>query len=82
MTCTELIEYLSQYIDQELDTELEKAAQEHLASCHNCSIALDNTKKTITLGRLALAKPLTGVKREKLYSQLQQVFAQQTETGS
>ncbi len=81
MTCTELIEYLSQYIDQELDTELEKAAQEHLASCRNCSVALDTTKKTITLGRLALAKPLAGAKREKLYGRLKQAFEDQTKTG-
>jgi anti-sigma factor RsiW len=43
MNCSELMQYLSDYIDQELDEELTAEAQEHLATCHNCSVVLDST---------------------------------------
>ena len=51
MTCEELIGYLSDYIDQNLDEDLMAAAREHLSTCHNCSVVLDSTQKTILLYR-------------------------------
>ena len=48
-TCEDLVRYLSDYLDNELDEALVSAAQEHLATCHNCRVVLDSTQKTIRL---------------------------------
>ncbi len=51
MTCEQLVRYLSEYIDRGLDERLRVEAEEHLATCENCSVVLDTTRWTITLFR-------------------------------
>lgn len=51
MDCAQLIQYLSDYIDNQLDEDLTEAARAHLSTCHNCSVVLDSTRKTILLYR-------------------------------
>ena len=74
MTCEELLQYLSDYIDQNLDEELTAAAQEHLATCHNCRVVLDTTKQTIFLFREQGKRTIPAARRQHLFNQLQDAF--------
>lgn len=51
LTCEDLVTYLSEYLEDELDTELVQAAEAHLATCDNCRVVLDSTRRTIHLYR-------------------------------
>ncbi len=50
-TCKQLIAQLSSFLDGELDPVLCQKIEQHLATCPNCSMVVDTTKKTITLYR-------------------------------
>ncbi len=76
MTCEELLQYLSDYIDQNLDEELTAAAQEHLATCHNCRVVLDTTQQTISLFREQGKRTIPTLRRQRLFDQLQDAFLQ------
>jgi predicted anti-sigma-YlaC factor YlaD len=71
MNCEELIRYLSDYIDNELDSQLRADAQEHLATCHNCSNVLDTTRQTITLYRNINRQTIPLSRRSSLFKSLQ-----------
>ena len=79
MTCEELLQYLSDYIDQDLDEELTTAAQEHLATCHNCRVVLDTTQQTIFLFREQGKRTIPAARRQRLFDQLQDAFLQSEE---
>lgn len=77
LRCEDLLNFLSAYIDGELDAELTAAAREHLATCQNCSIALDSTQRTILLYReQGQTEVLGGARREALYARIAAAFAQ------
>jgi len=71
MNCEELIRYLSDDIDNELVPELRADGQEHLATCHNCSIVLDTTRQTITLYRNINRQTIPLSRRSSLFKSLQ-----------
>ncbi len=79
MTCEELLAYLSDYIDQNLNEELIAEAQEHLATCHNCRVVLDTTQQTIFLYRQQGQRQIPAVRRQRLFSQLQNAFLKKPE---
>ncbi len=79
MECHELILYLSDYVDQNLDEELDKAAQQHLATCQNCRVVLDTTQKTIFLYRQQGKKAIPAERRQRLFNQLEQAFLNKDE---
>lgn len=74
MNCDELIAYLSDYIDQDLDEELRSDAQEHLATCQNCRVALDTTQKMIFLYRQNGRRSIPAERRGELFDRLQKAF--------
>lgn len=74
MTCEELLRYLSDYIDQNLDEALTAAAQEHLATCHNCRVVLDTTQQTIFLFREQGKQTIPAARRQQLFNRLQDAF--------
>ena len=49
MDCGELLEQLSEFIDREAQEELCREIEKHLEHCHDCSIRVDQTQKTILL---------------------------------
>ncbi|HZM28138.1 MAG TPA: zf-HC2 domain-containing protein [Gemmatimonadales bacterium] len=49
MDCGELLEQLSEYLDHEAKVELCREIEKHLEHCHDCSIKVDQTQKTILL---------------------------------
>lgn len=50
-TCKQLIAQLSSFLDGELDPFVCEKIEQHLATCPNCRMVVDTTKKTITLYR-------------------------------
>ena len=74
ISCEELLQYLSDYIDNNLDEELTAVAQHHLATCQNCRVVLDSTKKTIFLYREQGRRAIPARRRQRLFNQLQEAF--------
>lgn len=49
MDCTEVMEQLSDYLDADAKAELQRAVDEHLHACHDCSYYVDSVRKTVVL---------------------------------
>jgi anti-sigma factor RsiW len=74
MTCEELVSYLSDYLDQNLDEELTAAAQRHLATCQNCRVVVQTTRRVIQLGQAQYQIGLPPDRRDRLFMRLRQAF--------
>jgi anti-sigma factor RsiW len=55
LDCRELIEFLAAYLDGELAAEERAAFESHLSLCPHCVDYLASYRKTIHLGKQALA---------------------------
>ncbi len=55
--CEELLGSLSAYIDGDLSPELCQELEKHLASCDNCQVVLNTTRRTIDLVQAPIEKP-------------------------
>jgi anti-sigma factor RsiW len=55
MTCREFIDFLWKYLDEELEPGERTTFDEHLAVCPDCVAYLDSYRRTVALGRDALA---------------------------
>jgi adenosyl cobinamide kinase/adenosyl cobinamide phosphate guanylyltransferase len=82
MNCQELIQYLSDYIDQGLSEELHADAQEHLATCHNCSVVLNTTERTILLYRAVGQQIIPAQRRTVLFDQIQSAFEKRCQASN
>jgi predicted anti-sigma-YlaC factor YlaD len=80
MTCEELVSYLSDYLDQNLDEELTAAAQHHLATCQNCRVVVQTTRRVIQLGQAQYQIGLPPDRRDRLFTRLQQAFLAREES--
>jgi anti-sigma factor RsiW len=49
LNCQNVIRELSNYIDGDLDAAAIQELERHLASCRECRLVVDQTKKTIEL---------------------------------
>jgi hypothetical protein len=76
MKCDELITYLSEYIDNELEADLLEEARLHLATCHNCQVVLESTRKTIQLYHEADFCCIPAERRAEIFSRLKDALAQ------
>lgn len=47
VSCQDVLKNLSNYIDGELSPELRKLIEEHLRTCHRCSVVFDSTSKIV-----------------------------------
>lgn len=74
MTCEELLSYLSDYLDQNLDEELTVGAQHHLATCQNCRVVVQTTRRVIQLGQAQYQISLPPDRRDRLFARLRQAF--------
>jgi anti-sigma factor RsiW len=45
--CDRVLQELSNYIDEDLDPALRREINEHLRSCHRCSVLVDSTRKML-----------------------------------
>jgi anti-sigma factor RsiW len=76
MTCEELVAYLSDYIDRDLSEDLSARAEAHLATCQNCSVVLNSTRKVIELGQTSQKEiVLPASRKSDLYNQIAAAFA-------
>ena len=76
MNCVELIHYLSEYIDNDLDENLRAEAEEHLRTCHNCSVVLDSTRKTIAIYKTSGQLQIPPLRRDSLYERIKKAIDQ------
>ena len=60
MNCREFTEFLHEYLFGDLPAEQRAEFDKHLAECPWCVAYLDSYRKTIQLGRSALAAPEDG----------------------
>ena len=49
MNCKHVIRELSNYIDGDLDPALKQELERHLAHCEDCTMVVDQTRKTIQI---------------------------------
>ena len=49
MNCKHVIREISNYIDGELDPALKQELERHLAHCEDCTMIVDQTRKTIKI---------------------------------
>lgn len=69
ITCRELIDFIADYLDERLDANDRREFDRHLTVCPSCVNYLDAYKKTIALGKQALApsdEPARGLAPEGL----------------
>ncbi len=71
MTCEELVRALSDYIDGALSEPLRTAVENHVASCGDCHVVLESTRRTILLYRAARPTALSAERREALLRKLE-----------
>lgn len=59
MNCKSVIRELSNYIDGDLDAAMRQELERHLGHCEDCTIIVDQTKKSIEIlcGCQAVALP-------------------------
>ncbi|HEX5808347.1 MAG TPA: zf-HC2 domain-containing protein [Anaerolineales bacterium] len=70
-TCENLLGSLSEYIDGGLSPELCQELEKHLASCENCRVVLNTTRRTIDLVHSPSEKPaIPDDVRERLFKRL------------
>lgn len=74
MNCEELVRYLSDYIDGDLSERLRADAESHLATCHNCHVVLDTTRRTIVLFKEAGREGIPIERRSALFGQLERAL--------
>ena len=55
MRCEEFVEFLWQYFEDDLDPRERETFDQHLARCPHCTRYLDSYRRTIALGKDALA---------------------------
>ncbi len=72
MNCKDVIRELSDYIDGDLDPGLKTELERHLQHCEDCTLIVDQTKKSIEI--LCDSRPveLPSELRSRLHSVLRQ----------
>lgn len=76
MNCKGVIRELSNYIDGDLDPTVKQELERHLEHCEDCTMIVDQTKKSIEI--LCDSKPikLADDVRSRLHSALRQKLGQ------
>ena len=49
ISCEEVLQEVSNYIDAEVTEDLRRQIEEHLRGCHNCTVLVSTTRKTVSL---------------------------------
>lgn len=49
VSCQKVLQELSNYIDNDVDLDLRERIENHLKTCHRCSVVLDTTRKTVRI---------------------------------
>ncbi len=70
MNCKGVIRELSNYIDGDLEPSVKQELERHLEHCEDCTMVVDQTKKTIELFCGSEPVALPDELREKLHASL------------
>ena len=75
MNCKGVIRELSNYIDGDLDPALKQELERHLEHCEDCTMVVDQTRKTIRIfsGAEAVSLP------EEVHSRLHKVLRERAQ---
>lgn len=72
MNCKGVIRELSNYIDGELEPAIKQELERHLAHCEDCTMILDQTKKSIEILCDSEPIPLPADLHTRLHSALRE----------
>ena len=75
MNCKGVIRELSNYLDGELDSAIKEELDRHLQHCEDCTMVLDQTKKSIEILCDSEPIPLPADLHARLHSALRQKMA-------
>lgn len=70
MNCKHVIREISNYIDGELDASLKQELERHLEHCEDCTMIVDQTRKTIEILCDSEPAPLPSEVRSRLHEAL------------
>jgi anti-sigma factor RsiW len=76
LNCKGVIRELSNYIDGDLDPVLKDELERHLGHCEDCTMIVDQTKKSIEILCDSHPVELPSEVRSRLHSALRQKLAQ------
>ena len=72
MNCKGVIREISNYIDGELDAVVKHELEHHLTECHDCTVVVDQTKKSIEILCDSQPIPLPVELRSRLHAALRE----------
>ncbi len=75
MNCKGVIHELSTYLDGELDAVLAQELERHLQDCEECTLVVDQTKKSIEILCDSQPAPLPSDVRSRLHGALRSKLA-------
>jgi anti-sigma factor (TIGR02949 family) len=78
MRCEEVLEQLWEYLDDEARAELTARINDHLGTCHDCSVEVDSLKKTISLFRCEDSVSVPIQLNERLRAALDAAYREQS----
>jgi len=69
--CEDLLASLSDYVDGTLDGQLCEALEQHLQSCHNCTVVVNTLRRTVELYQQEGPEALPNAVHQRLLHRLQ-----------
>jgi len=70
ISCEEVLQEVSNYIDTEVTEDLRRQIEEHLRGCHNCTVLVSTTRKTVSLASCVGILELPSGVSERLMARL------------
>lgn len=71
MNCKGVIREISNYIDGEMEAAVKQEIERHLAHCEDCTMIIDQTKKTVEIFCDSQPVELAGEVKSRLHDALQ-----------
>ncbi|HEX7556626.1 MAG TPA: zf-HC2 domain-containing protein [Leptolinea sp.] len=79
MKCEDIVQCMSDYIDGDMPIEVLEEAEQHLATCSNCTTALKTLRETIQVYKLTGKAQIAPEHRENLLAAIQEAVISQTQ---
>lgn len=70
ISCEDVLREISNYMDLEVTAELRREIEEHFRGCHNCTVLVSTTRKTILLVSSSRILELPSGASERLMARL------------
>lgn len=79
MKCEDIVQCLSDYIDGDMPIEVLEEAEKHMATCPNCTTALNTLRETIQTYKLTGKARIAPEHRSTLLSAIQEAAQNQSQ---